>query len=76
MRNPGTDTAARNPRIPGPRRGLGRAACAGLVVLAGTFAVAVQAQQTRDYRRSERRRVRACTGARHTGESSGGRRCS
>ena len=48
MRNLCTDPAARSLRIPGPRRGSGRAACVGLVVLAGTFAGAVQAQ-VRDY---------------------------
>ena len=48
MLNLTTDRAARSPRFPGSRRGRGRAACVGLVVLAGTFANAVQAQ-IRDY---------------------------
>ena len=48
MRNLATDPAARSPRTPGPRRGWGRAACVGLVALAGTFVGAVQAQ-IRDY---------------------------
>ena len=48
MGNPGTNPEAHPPRVRGSRRGLGRAACAGLVVLACTFAVAGQARQTRD----------------------------
>ena len=48
MGNPGTNPEAHPPRVRGSRRGLGRAACAGLVVLACTFAVAGQAQQTHD----------------------------
>ena len=48
MRNLATDPAARSPRIPGSRRGWGRVACVGLVVLTGTFTSAAQAQ-IRDY---------------------------
>ena len=44
MRNLATGPAARSPRVPGLRRGWGRAACVGIVMLAGTFASAVQAQ--------------------------------
>ena len=42
------DRRCRGPFGVGSRRGWGRAACVGLVVLAGTFASAVQAQ-IRDY---------------------------
>ena len=48
MGNPRTDSAARSRWIPGSRRGWGRAACVGLVVLGLTFARAGWAQRSYD----------------------------
>ena len=49
MGNPRTDPAARSRWIPGSRRGWGRAACVGLVVLGCTFARAGWAQGSYDF---------------------------